>query len=267
MGVSTHKKTSPVQTHVLVIPTFNCESQIGGLINALHSVTKNWDAIWVIDNGSTDGTLEETKKSLFALSASVEKFRLFQNSKNIGLGGTQKVAIKRAIEDNYGTITIFHGDHQARLEDAVSALDFIKSHPETFVMGSRFLRNSKLVGYSKTRLLFNLNMNLLYSVLLKQRVYDLGSGLNIFPLSQLSDFESDKLPSDLTFNIEFLKWLIKNKKKISWLPINWIEEDQISNVKVLSQTIKTLALAFIPFGKMGSLLNSDTYQNEIQIHV
>jgi hypothetical protein len=109
-------------------------------------------------------------------------------------------------------------------------------------------------------------MNLLFSVVLRRRVFDLGSGLNVFPIQQLRKIELNKLPNDLTFNIEFLKWLLAMKKRIIWLPISWVETDQISNVRVTKQVIKTLRLAFLPYGKTGTNIKSDFHQKELTIH-
>ncbi len=249
---------------VLVIPMYNCAPQIGGLIKSLAKVVGKWDEVWFIDNGSTDGTIDVTHKHLKKYLRNTNSIRVYLNSENIGLGGTHKIAFQRAMASNFKTLTIFHGDHQANLQDARRALEFAKKNPDVFVLGSRFSRGSKLVGYSRLRTLFNHSMNVFYSIFLKHKVSDLGSGLNIFPLLQLKKLDMDKLPNDLTFNIELLKWLVLNKKVIFWYPISWTEEEQISNVKVIQQIFKTFALAVIPYGKMGTRINPSFKQNEVR---
>ena len=185
------------------------------------------------------------------------------NSMNIGLGGTHKIVFNMAIEEDFASLTIFHGDHQAIVEDAVKILSIARNNPDTFILGSRFSRDSKLVGYSRLRIFFNCLMNISYSVILRRKISDLGSGLNIFPVRSLKDLAHDKLPNDLTFNIEFLKWLIIEKNEIIWYPITWIETDQISNVKIFSQIYKTLKLAILPFGLMGSHIPQGFYQRKV----
>jgi glycosyltransferase involved in cell wall biosynthesis len=249
-----------------VIPTFNCAPQIGGLIEALAPFAGNWEEIWFVDNVSTDETIDAlvSKLNIFPIYSSVSK--VFLNSENIGLGGTHKIVFKKAIAENFETLTIFHGDHQATVEDAKSALMLARENPGVFILGSRFSRTSRLVGYSKLRTIFNHFMNLYYSLILRRRIRDLGSGLNIFPLHGLRNLDYQKLPNDLTFNIEFLKWLISASKNIRWLPITWIEKDQISNVRVFTQVLKTFKLALLPFGSMGESIPQDFFQRQVKSH-
>ena len=264
MSISPHPKHR--NRDLLVIPTFNCAPQIGGLIEALAPVANFWGEIWFVDNGSTDGTVEVMLKKLDFFPIHPNPSKVFINSENIGLGGTHKIVFKRAIEENFATLTIFHGDHQAIFEDAVSILSIARSKPDTFILGSRFSRSSKLVGYSRLRTIFNYSMNTAYSVLLRRRISDLGSGLNTFPVRSLQNLNHNNLPNDLTFNIEFLKWLIIEKKGIIWHPITWIETDQISNVNIFSQIFKTLKLAILPFGLMGSQIPEGFYQRQVGSH-
>jgi dolichol-phosphate mannosyltransferase len=252
--------------NLLLIPSFNCSPQIGPLIEALAPQAHRWDEIWFVDNGSTDETLERIVNGVKKSIQSLHNVRILQNSENIGLGGTHKIALKKAIAQNFKTVTIFHGDYQARFDDAVGALALAQRNPKAFILGSRFSRKSILVGYSKLRIIFNYCMNLFFSVRLRHRIRDLGSGLNIIPLNNLKSIEFDKLPNDLTFNIELLKWMIINQKEIIWLPITWIEEDQISNVNITRQVHRTLKLLFFPFGELGVKINSEIYQIEIKMN-
>jgi dolichol-phosphate mannosyltransferase len=263
-SVSTSTKLLGAQGNLLVIPTFNCAPQIVGLMDSLEPVANHWDGIWFVDNGSTDGTTDQILNHLKIRHRFPNETRVLLNSENIGLGGTHKVSIEKAISSDYKTLTIFHGDHQANIQEALTALELIKIHKNSFLLGSRFSKTSKLVGYSRIRTLFNQCMNIIYSVVLSRRVYDLGSGLNIFPISSLKDIEFNKLPNDLTFNIEFLKWLVLNKKDIIWFPITWVETDQISNVKITKQVLKTFKLLFLPYGRMGSAIDPGHYQTEVK---
>lgn len=251
--------------NLLLIPTYNCAPQIEGLVESMSLLASNWDAIWFVDNGSTDGTVNQIRISIGSHLSDSKHIRIFKNSENIGLGGTHKVALKKAIEDRFTTVTIFHGDHQAELIDAIKALELSRVNPHSFILGSRFMKDSNLVGYSKLRATFNKIMNVLFSAILMRIVRDLGSGLNIFPTSQIENIEFEKLPNDLTFNIEFLKWLSLEKKNIIWFPIRWVEEDQISNVKALNQIVKTIALAVLPFGKLGAAVGPKVHQIEMKI--
>lgn len=248
-----------------MIPSFNCAPQISRLITALIPHTMSWDEIWFVDNRSQDATVNTISNSLQSQEYLEQKVKLFRNSENCGLGGTHKLAFKAASNQNFSSITVLHGDDQSDIRDAVKALRKLKEEPDTFVLGARFHKDSQLQGYSSVRKIYNVIMNILFSFRFRVRIYDLGSGLNVFPIGQLADLDMDGLPNDLTFNVEFLKWIIRNKKKVHWLPITWREVDQISNVAVFSQTLQTIALLLTRFGRRGVSLDSNINQSRISI--
>ena len=250
--------------HILVVPTYNCAKQVNKLFVGIVENNQYWDQIWFIDNRSRDKTvsvLQECKENASEIQG---KVKIFVNKKNFGLGGTHKVAFEKAMSEGMATITILHGDNQAKVDDAVKALKMFQEGPGQFVLGTRFSKNTKLDGYNKLRILFNVGMNFLLSLKLRNKIYDLGSGINVYSINEMKDLNLDKLPNDLTFNIEMLKWLITNKKKVQWCPIDWTEEDQVSNVKVLRQTLKTLLLITLPFGKFGESLDLITKTIEVK---
>ncbi len=225
-----------------------------------------WKEIWFVDNGSVDGTQRRIQESLKFYSSFQPNVRIIQNSENVGLGGTHKAVFQRAARERYCSITVLHGDNQATVADALVTLKNHKEHPSRFILGTRFSKNSKLAGYSKIRVLYNQLMNTVFGIILKQKVHDLGSGLNLFPVEEIRRLDLKKLPNDLTFNIELLKWLILNGKEITWLPITWREDGQISNVKIASQTINTLKLCRLKFGTSGTPLSPTFFQSEININ-
>jgi dolichol-phosphate mannosyltransferase len=243
------------ERHILVVPTYNCAEQVDKLFIGIVQQNRSWNQIWFIDNGSTDETVAVLHKCRRDARGIEQKIKIFVNTKNFGLGGTHKIAFEKARAGHAHTITILHGDNQAKAVDAVKALKQFQKSPRDFVLGSRFSGKTQLKGYSKIRITFNLTMNILLSLKLRRKIFDLGSGINVFPISEMKDLDSDTLPNDLTFNIEFLKWLVINNKKFQWCPIDWTDEGQISNVKVLKQLIKTVLLISLPFGKFGERLD------------
>jgi len=261
--VSSHSDNA---SDLLVIPCYNCCPQIGQLINDLAPHFGEWKEIWFVDNGSVDGTQKRIQESLKLYSSPQLNVRIIQNSENVGLGGTHKAVFQRAAREKYCSVTVLHGDNQATVADALTALKKHKENPNRFILGTRFSKNSKLAGYSKFRVLYNQVMNMVFGIILKQKVHDLGSGLNLFPIEEVSSLDLTQLPNDLTFNIELLKWVILTGKEIIWLPITWREEGQISNVKIASQTVNTLKLCRLKFGTSGTQLSLNFFQSEIDIN-
>ena len=117
-------------------------------------------------------------------------------------------------------------------------------------MGARFKKGSKLKGYSFNRLAGNIIFNLLFSITLRKKIYDLGAGINILSVEGLKNNKVLELTTDdLCFNYMLLVNLVKNKAKIKFESISWSEEDQISNVKVIRQLIKLIKIWIESFKK------------------
>ena len=67
------------------------------------------------------------------------------------------------------------------------------------------MKNSKLMGYSSIKIWGNYIFNWLFSLVTKEKVYDLGSGLNIYNIKIfLKKFYCLKYPDNLTFNCYIL---------------------------------------------------------------
>ena len=79
---------------------------------------------------------------------------------------------------------------------------------------------------------------ILFSILIKEKVYDLGSGLNIFAVEPLKSKYYIKFPDTLYFNDCMILAYSYYKQKMMFYPISWREEDQVSNVKLASQAFK-----------------------------
>ena len=60
---------------------------------------------------------------------------------------------------------------------------------------------------------------------------DLGSGLNLFRLTDLADHNYLGFGDTITFNIDLLLDYFKKKTKFIFVPITWTEEDQVSNAR------------------------------------
>lgn len=217
---------------LIAIPAYRCEGQITRVLDEIDKKLLNRvEEIAVIDNGSPDGTVQKAldykKKGRLG-----KKFHVYQNVDNYNLGGTHKVAFLRAEKMGYTHVVILHGDNQAKSDEANLLIDFMEKHPEhQTVLGSRFNRHSTLVGYDFKRIAGNKVLNGIYSGLTFRKLEDLGSGLNLFALSDLDKSTYLQFADKLTFNFELLLDLVRRKVNFAYLPITWREEDQVSNAR------------------------------------
>ena len=105
------------------------------------------------------------------------------------------------------------------------------------------MAGSKIEGYSLVRRLGNRLFNMIFSLALRRRVTDLGSGLNVFSQTVFPREVTLRLPDDLHFNPYLLVAMVGRGMRIAFFPISWREDDQVSNVRMLSQAVKTLGAA------------------------
>lgn len=228
---------------ILVIPTYNCGNQIYNLLTKLKNtnIENHFEFVLLIDNCSQDKTVEIAQD--FYLANHIKWLRLAKNKKNYGLGGTHKAAIKFCIQSSYKNLVILHGDDQGDITDLIAnAHEILSTENCAAFLGARFMKNSKLIGYSKIRIAGNFLLNLLMSIATKRKIHDMGSGVNFFRVRELVSIEVFSLPDDLTFNNKLILTLCKHKKEFLYFPIKWSETDQISNAKLFNQSFKILAM-------------------------
>lgn len=213
---------------LLAIPCYNCETQIKRVLEHVLSpdISRNFDYIRVIDNCSKDNTFQVARQF-----SGNQFFKAEQNKSNIGLGGTFKSAVKLSADLGCEYLVFLHGDDQANIDDVLKLVQKLKKEKgEKTFLGARFMKGSLLFNYNKKRRIVNLFFNLLFSLLLGRRIYDVGSGLNVYHVPTLEKLDVSKYPNHAAFDIYLLLDLIKNKTDFSFFPISWREEDQVTTV-------------------------------------
>ena len=227
---------------LVFIPAYNCEKQVTRVLSQLldESVRPWVGECIVVNNRSTDGT--EQAAAVWAGEHPEIPVSVLRNRENYGLGGSHKVAFEYAIEHDYEHIVVLHGDDQGSIRDLLPILASGEYLQYDCCLGSRFLKGSELGGYSRLRIFGNLCFNLIYSLTTLRRVTDLGSGLNLYKVEPLKTHYYHHLPDTIYFNACILLSQYAQKMKISYFPISWREEDQVSNAKLVNLSANLLKL-------------------------
>lgn len=227
---------------LLFIPMYNCEKQIVRVLGQLTNRVCNYiNEIIIIDNRSTDDGERVVQRYLTEHRLPV-KASLLRNDNNYGLGGSHKVAFQYAIDNGFDYIIVLHGDDQGNISNILPYLKKGIYQKYDCFLGARFMKGARLEGYSEFRNLGNRIYNLLFSIGCGYRVYDLGSGLNMYKTSILKDRFYLKYKDNLVFNYCMVLGSAYYRHKVRFFPIVWREEDQISNVKMVNQAIMVLKL-------------------------
>ena len=226
---------------LVFIPCYNCAPQIKRVLSQFNEKTTGYfSEILVLDNGSKDNTVSaavDAAKTVLGAVVTIGK-----NRANYNLGGSHKAAFEYAIDNDFTHVVVLHGDDQGNIIDLLPLLKNQTHNSCDACLGARFMASSKLVGYSNFRIFGNRVFNFLFSLGTGFRVKDLGSGLNILSRRVIEDKRIIKYADDLRFNIYLLLGMCQKNLKVEYFPISWREEDQVSNVKMTSQALKTLEL-------------------------
>ena len=226
---------------LLFIPMYNCEKQIVRVLGQLDSrIMEYISGVIVVNNRSTDDG--EYVAVSFAKSHPELPIKILRNDENYGLGGSHKVAFQYAIDHEYDYVIILHGDDQGRIADFLPLLESGEYTKHDCCLGARFMKGSKLIGYSKLRIWGNYGFNLLFSMAVHKSVKDLGSGLNLYKVDTLRDGYFMKYPDTLYFNDLMILASCYYKQDMLFYPISWREEDQVSNNKLWSFSCSLLKM-------------------------
>ena len=227
---------------LLFIPMYNCEKQISRVLEQLtDEVCSYLSEILVINNRSTDHG-EQVVQNYLKKNEKPVKISLLRNDDNYGLVGSHKVAFQYAQDNGFDYVILLHGDDQGDISNILPYLKNGKYKKYDCFLGARFMKGSKLQGYSKFRTFGNNVYDILFSVVCGYKVYDLGSGLNMYRTEILKNKFYLKYKDNLIFNYCMVMGSAYYKHKVRFFPIIWREDDQVSNVKMVNQAVTVLKL-------------------------
>lgn len=227
---------------LLFIPMYNCEKQIVRVLGQLNDeICRFISEAIIVNNRSTDRS-ENTAIQYLSKHQLNIPVSLFRNDDNYGLGGSHKVAFKYAVKNNFDYVIVLHGDDQGDISNILPYLKNGVYRKYDCFLGARFMKGSKLQGYSFFRTFGNHVYDILFSIGVRQKIYDLGSGLNMYGTKILEDEFYIKYKDDLMFNYCMILGSSYYKHKIRYFPILWREDDQISNVKMVNQAVTVLKM-------------------------
>ena len=227
---------------LLFIPMYNCEKQIVRVLGQLtDEVCSYLSEVIVINNRSTDNGEQAVEDYLREYELPL-RVSLLRNDDNYGLGGSHKVAFQYALDHGFDYVILLHGDDQGDISNILPYLKNREYSDYDCFLGARFIKGSELQGYSKFRTFGNVVYNTLFSVGCGYKVYDLGSGLNMYRTEILKDHFYIKYKDNLIFNYCMVMGQAYYKHRVKFFPIIWREDDQVSNVKMVNQAVTVLKL-------------------------
>ncbi len=168
-----------------------------------------------------DFSKDETFKAAKDLEQKYDNFKILDNKKK-GLGGAINLGIERA-EGDY--IAIMMADRSDDINDLKNYVKIISSENLDAVLGSRFLKKSKVKNYPIQKLVLNRIFNLFVSLIFWNKYNDYTNAFKIYKKKALVDI----LPLiSESFNIflEIPLKIISRNYKYKIIPINWMGREK-----------------------------------------
>ncbi len=202
---------------VVVIPTYNEADSLEKLLPDLLSLDVD---ILIVDDSSTDGTIEVAKK----LNAQ-NRISFISRPSKLGLGSAYLAGFKRCLELGYDEIVQMDADGSHQVRDLVKLREVVTSNPLTdLVIGSRWIPGGKVENWAKRRELLSRSANSYSKWILATKVNDMTSGFRIYRLSLLKKMNLKGIKSQgYGFQIEMTREALRVGAAITEVPITFIE--------------------------------------------
>jgi glycosyltransferase involved in cell wall biosynthesis len=206
-----------------VIPCFNEASHIGKVATA---VQKHLPKVIVVDDGSTDATLERAK------CAGAEIVRLTNNS---GKGAALKKGWQRARELGFEWVLLLDGDGQHAADDIPSIFECAERTGSRLVVGNR-MKNSAAMPWLRRGV--NRWMSRRISKMTGARLPDSQCGFRLAHLETLMalPFHANRFEIESAMLVAF----IAAGEKVEFVPVQTFYENSVSKINPLADTWRWL---------------------------
>ena len=198
----------------IVIPVYNEDKQLHNTVKKINKISKrikDYEIVF-IDDFSSDNTKQIIKKSI----RSNKKIKYYKNIKK-GLGSAIGLGINKSTKK---FVCIFMCDNSDDLSDLMEYYKIINKNNLDAVLGSRFLKNSKITNYPILKMVLNRIFNYIVKIIFLSNYNDFTNAFKIYKkktLKELMPIVSDH------FNV-FLELPLKiiiRKYKYKIIPISW----------------------------------------------
>lgn len=180
-----------------VIPTYQNAKTLLQVVADVHRVV---DTVFVVDDGSNDGTAALLDKA----TGNERPEKVLTHPKNCGKGAALKTGLTYARQQGFRYAVTVDADGQHRADDIPALLKAVEEEPDALVIGSRGLQHENMPAKSTFANRFS---NFWFALQTLQRLPDTQSGLRVYPLRRLHGLRwmSARYEAELTLLV-FSAW-------------------------------------------------------------
>ncbi len=180
-----------------VIPTYQNAKTLLKVVADVHRVV---DTVFVVDDGSNDGTAALLDKA----TGNERPEKVLTHPKNCGKGAALKTGLTYARQQGFRYAMTVDADGQHRADDIPALLKAVEEEPDALAIGSRGLKHENMPAKSTFANRFS---NFWFALQTLQRLPDTQSGLRVYPLRRLHGLRwmSTRYEAELTLLV-FSAW-------------------------------------------------------------
>lgn len=180
-----------------VIPTYQNAKTLLKVVADVHRVV---DTVFVVDDGSNDGTAALLDKA----TGNERPEKVLTHPKNCGKGAALKTGLTYARQQGFRYAVTVDADGQHRADDIPTLLKAVEEEPDALAIGSRGLQHENMPAKSTFANRFS---NFWFALQTLQRLPDTQSGLRVYPLQRLHGLRwmSARYEAELTLLV-FSAW-------------------------------------------------------------
>lgn len=180
-----------------VIPTYQNAKTLLKVVADVHRVV---DTVFVVDDGSNDGTAALLDKA----TGNERPEKVLTHPKNCGKGAALKTGLTYARQQGFRYAVTVDADGQHRADDIPALLKAVEEEPDGLAIGSRGLQHENMPAKSTFANRFS---NFWFALQTLQRLPDTQSGLRVYPLRCLHGLRwmSARYEAELTLLV-FSAW-------------------------------------------------------------
>ena len=223
----------------IFIPAFNAASTIVKVLDRIPANLRDQMAeIFVIDNKSTDNTSMVVVD--YRSQKGMHNLEVIQNARNLGYGGSQKVAYRRCIDKKYDCVAMLHGDAQYAPELLETLIAPVLAGEADMIFGSRISGDPLKGGMPIIRYLGNRFLTAVQNFFLGTRLSEFHSGYRVFSVKALEKIPFEKFSSDYHFDTEMIILFVDRGLRVQEMPIPTYYGDEKNYVNIWDYGMRVL---------------------------
>lgn len=175
---------------LIIIPTYNEYENIGAIIGQILSLSEDY-TILVVDDSSSDGTIDEVKKIIGESPA--KRVHLQIRPSKLGLGTAYIQGFKWGLDKGFKYIFEMDADFSHDPEDLPKLRDVLVTGKGNVVIGSRYVHGVSVINWPLHRLLISYFGSLYVRIITCMPIKDVTAGFVGYHSRILETLNLDKI--------------------------------------------------------------------------